>query len=282
MPRPAVPTTKLPSGEAVPVLGQGTWHMGDDRPKRKQEIAALRLGLDLGLSLIDTAEMYGSGASEELIGEAIAGRRDEVFLVSKVLPENATARGTVSACEKSLKRLGTDRLDLYLLHWRGSVPVAETLEGFAALVRAGKIRHWGVSNFDVDETMELWSLSGSDEAQTNQVLYNLSRRGIEFDLLPLLQRRRIPIMAYSPIEQGRLVKNGTLRDIAERHDATPAQVALAWVLRQAGVIAIPKAANEQHVRENRAALALRLSAEDLVALDLAFPPPGGPAPMEMI
>ena len=282
MPRPAVPTTKLPSGEAVPVLGQGTWHMGDDRPKRKQEIAALRLGLDLGLSLIDTAEMYGSGASEELIGEAIAGRRDEVFLVSKVLPENATARGTVSACEKSLKRLGTDRLDLYLLHWRGSVPVAETLEGFAALVRAGKIRHWGVSNFDVDETMELWSLSGSDEAQTNQVLYNLSRRSIEFDLLPLLQRRRIPIMAYSPIEQGRLVKNGTLRDIAERHDATPAQVALAWVLRQAGVIAIPKAANEQHVRENRAALALRLSAEDLVALDLAFPPPGGPAPMEMI
>src|ERR1700680_2906392 len=282
MPRPAVPTTKLPSGEAVPVLGQGTWHMGDDRPKRKQEIAALRLGLDLGLSLIDTAGMYARRASEELIGEAIAGRRDEVFLVSKVLPENATARGTVSACEKILKRLGTDRLDLYLLHWRGSVPVAETLEGFAALVRAGKIRHWGVSNFDVDETMELWSLSGSDEAQTNQVLYNLTRRGIEFDLLPLLQRRRIPIMAYSPIEQGRLVKNGTLRDIAERHDATPAQVALAWVLRQAGVIAIPKAANEQHVRENRAALALRLSAEDLVALDLAFPPPGGPAPMEMI
>jgi diketogulonate reductase-like aldo/keto reductase len=282
MPRPAVPTTKLPSGEAVPVLGQGTWHMGDDRRKRKEEITALRLGIDLGLSVIDTAEMYGSGASEELIGEAVAGRRDEVFLVSKVLPENATARGTVSACEKSLKRLGTDRLDLYLLHWRGSVPVAETLEGFAALVRAGKIRHWGVSNFDVDETMELWSLSGSDEAQTTQVLYNLSRRGIEFDLLPLLQRRRIPIMAYSPIEQGRLVKNGTLRDIAERHDATPAQMALAWVLRQAGVIAIPKAANEQHVRENRAALALRLSAEDLVALDLAFPPPGGPVPLEMI
>jgi diketogulonate reductase-like aldo/keto reductase len=282
MPRPAVPTTKFPSGEAVPVLGQGTWHMGDDRPKRRQEIAALRLGLDLGLSLIDTAEMYGSGASEELIGEAIAGRRDEVFLVSKVLPENATARGTVSACEKSLKRLGTDRLDLYLLHWRGSMPVAETLEGFAALVRAGKIRHWGVSNFDVDEMMELWSLPGGEEAQTNQVLYNLSRRSIEFDLLPLLQRRRMPIMAYSPIEQGRIVKNGTLRDIAERHDATPAQVALAWVLRQAGVIAIPKAANEQHVRENRAALALRLSAEDLVALDLAFPPPGGPVPLEMI
>src|SRR6202521_5600341 len=207
----AVPTTTLPSGEAVPVLGQGTWHMGDDAGRRKQEIAALQLGFDLGLSLIDTAEMYGSGASEELIGEAIAGRRDEVFLVSKVLPENATARGTVSACEKSLKRLGTDRLDLYLLHWRGSMPVAETLEGFAALVRAGKIRHWGVSNFDVDEMMELWSLPGGEEAQTNQVLYNLSRRSIEFDLLPLLQRRRMPIMAYSPIEQGRIVKNGTLR-----------------------------------------------------------------------
>src|ERR1700730_8444312 len=164
MPRPAVPTTKLPSGEAVPVLGQGTWHMGDDRRKRKEEITALRLGLDLGLSVIDTAEMYGSGASEELIGEAVAGRRDEVFLVSKVLPENATARGTVAACEKSLKRLGTDRLDLYLLHWRGSVPVAETLEGFAALLRAGKIRHWGVCNFDMDETMELGSVSGRPHA----------------------------------------------------------------------------------------------------------------------
>lgn len=277
----AVPLTKLPSGEAVPVLGQGTWHMGDDRGKRREEIAALRLGLDLGLSLIDTAEMYGNGAAEELIGEAIAGRRDKVFLVSKVLPENATARGTVAACEKSLKRLGTDRLDLYLLHWRGSVPLGETLEGFVALVRAGKIRHWGVSNFDMDEMTELWSLSG-DEAETNQVLYNLARRGIEFDLVPLLQRRRMPIMAYSPIEQGRLLKNGALRTIAERHDATPAQVALAWVLRHEGAIAIPKAASEKHVRENRDALAVRLSAQDLAVLDFAFPPPGGPAPLEMI
>jgi diketogulonate reductase-like aldo/keto reductase len=277
----AVPLTKLPSGEAVPVLGQGTWHMGDDRGKRREEIAALRLGLDLGLSLIDTAEMYGNGAAEELIGEAIAGRRDKVFLVSKVLPENATARGTVAACEKSLKRLGTDRLDLYLLHWRGSVPLGETLEGFVALVRAGKIRHWGVSNFDMDEMTELWSLSG-DEAETNQVLYNLARRGIEFDLVPLLQRRRMPIMAYSPIEQGRFLKNGALRTIAERHDATPAQVALAWVLRHEGAIAIPKAASEKHVRENRDALAVRLSAQDLAVLDFAFPPPGGPAPLEMI
>ncbi len=277
----AVPLTKLPSGEAVPVLGQGTWHMGDDRRRRKEEIAALRLGLDLGLCLIDTAEMYGNGAAEELIGEAIAGRRDKVFLVSKVLPENATARGTVAACEKSLKRLGTDRLDLYLLHWRGSVPLGETLEGFAALVRAGKIRHWGVSNFDMDEMTELWSLSG-DEVETNQVLYNLARRGIEFDLVPLLQRRRMPIMAYSPIEQGRLLKNGALRTIAERHDATPTQVALAWVLRHEGAIAIPKAASEKHVRENRDALAVRLSAQDLAVLDFAFPPPGGPAPLEMI
>jgi diketogulonate reductase-like aldo/keto reductase len=237
--RTAVHITKLVSGEVVPVLGQGTWHMGDDRRLRKQEIAALRLGLDLGLTLIDTAEMYGSGAAEELVGEAITGRRDEVFLVSKVLPENATARGTVAACEKSLTRLGTDRLDLYLLHWRGSVPLAETLEGFAALKRAGKIRHWGVSNFDVD-------------------------------------------VAYSPIEQGRLLKNGALRAVAKRHDATPAQMALAWVLRREGVIAIPKAASETHVRENRRALDVQLISQDLAELDRAFPPPGEAAPLEMI
>jgi diketogulonate reductase-like aldo/keto reductase len=278
----AVPRTKLASGEPVPVLGQGTWHMGEDRQKRKEEIAALRLGLDLGLALIDTAEMYGNGAAEELVGEAIAGRRDEVFLVSKVLPENATALGTVAACERSLERLGTDRLDLYLLHWRGSVPLAETLDGFAALMAAHKIRRWGVSNFDVDDMTELWSLPGGDEAQTNQVLYNLTRRGIEFDLMPLLQRRGMPIMAYSPIEQGQLLKNGTVRVIAEHHDATPAQVALAWVLRHEGVIAIPKAANEKHVRENRGALSLQLTEEDLAALDFAFPPPNGPVPLEMI
>ncbi len=199
-----------------------------------------------------------------------------------MLPENATKRGTVAACERSLKRLGTDRLDLYLLHWRGSVPLEETLDGFAALVAAGKIRHFGVSNFDMDDMMELWSLPGGDEAQTNQVLYNLTRRGIEYDLMPLLQRRRIPIMAYSPIEQGRLLKNGTVRTIAEHHDATPAQVALAWVLRHEGVIAIPKAANEKHVRENRGALALQLTEEDLAALDFAFPPPDAPVPLEMI
>jgi diketogulonate reductase-like aldo/keto reductase len=281
MPAP-VPTTKLASGEAVPVLGQGTWHMGDDRRRRKEEIAALRLGLDLGLTLIDTAEMYGSGAAETLVGEAIAGRRDDAFLVSKVLPENATARGTAAACEKSLKRLGTDRLDLYLLHWRGSVPLEETLEGFAALMRAGKIRSFGVSNFDVDDMTELAALPGGGKAATNQVLYNLARRGIEHDLLPLCQRRRMPIMAYSPIEQGRLLNNGALRSIAARHDATPAQVALAWVLRREGVIAIPKAGSEAHVRENHGALALRLSEEDLAALDVAFPPPGGPVTLEMI
>jgi diketogulonate reductase-like aldo/keto reductase len=278
----AVPLTKLPSGEAVPVLGQGTWHMGDDARKRKEEIAALRLGIDLGLTLIDTAEMYGNGAAEELVGEAVTGRRDDVFLVSKVLPKNATALGTIAACERSLERLGTDHLDLYLLHWRGSVPLEETLDGFAALVAAGKIRHFGVSNFDVDDMTELWSLPGGDKAQTNQVLYNLTRRGIEYDLVPLLQRRRMPIMAYSPIEQGKLLKHGTVRTIAEHHDATPAQVALAWVLRHEGVIAIPKAANDKHVRENRGALALQLSEEDLAALDFAFPPPDKPVPLEMI
>jgi diketogulonate reductase-like aldo/keto reductase len=278
----AVPLTTLRSGVPVPVLGQGTWHMGEDPRRRKEEIAALRLGLDLGLTLIDTAEMYGDGAAETLIGEAIARRRDDVHLVSKVLPQHATALGTIAACERSLQRLGTDRLDLYLLHWRGSVPLEETLDGFVALVAAGKIRRWGVSNFDVDDMTELWSLSGGDEAETNQVLYNLTRRGIEFDLLPLLQRHRMPIMAYSPIEQGRLLKNGTVRTIAEHHDATPAQVALAWVLRREGVIAIPKAASEKHVRENRDALALQLSEEDLAALDFAFPPPDQPVPLEMI
>jgi diketogulonate reductase-like aldo/keto reductase len=256
--------------------------MGDDARKRKEEIAALRLGVDLGLTLIDTAEMYGNGAAEELVGDAVTGRRDDVFLVSKVLPENATALGTIAACERTLERLGTDRLDLYLLHWRGSVPLEETLDGFAALVAAGKIRHFGVSNFDVDDMTELWSLPGGDGAQTNQVLYNLTRRGIEYDLMPLLQRRRIPIMAYSPIEQGKLLKHGTVRTIAEHHDATPAQVALAWVLRHEGVIAIPKAANEKHVRENRGALALQLTEEDLAALDFAFPPPDKPVPLEMI
>ncbi len=274
--------TKLPSGLAVPVLGQGTWYMGDEAHRRADEIASLRLGLDLGMTLIDTAEMYGDGASEKLVGEAIAGRRDEVFLVSKVLPSNASRNGTIAACERSLRRLGTDCIDLYLLHWRGRTPFAETIAAFEALQDAGKIRHWGVSNMDVDDMREIERAPGGDAMATNQVLYNLTRRGIEYDLLPRAQDRGLPLMAYSPIEQGRLTEYPEVQDIADRHGVTPAQVALAWVLRQEGVIAIPKASTPEHVRENRAALDLQLTAEDLEELDDMFPPPDGPEPLEMI
>lgn len=278
----SVRTTKLPSGETVPVLGQGTWHMGEDARQRKNEVAALRAGLDLGLTLIDTAEMYANGEAEAVTAEAIAGRRDDVFIVSKVLPENATERGTIAACERSLKRLKTDRIDLYLLHWRGSPPLAGTLDAFAALVRDGKIGHWGVSNFDMSDMEELWDLAGGRAVATNQVLYNLRRRGIEHDVLPWCRKRSIPIMAYSPVEQGRLLNHRALQAIAQAHDATPAQVALAWVMREDGIIAIPKAGTIAHVRENRAALDLRLSKDDLAALDQAFPPPAGARPLEML
>src|SRR5882762_8630720 len=269
----AIRATKLPSGEAVPVLGQGTWHLAEDPSRRADEIAALRLGLDLGLTLVDTAEMYADGGSEELVGEAIDGRRDEVFLVSKVLPSHATRSGTVRACKQSLRRLGTDRLDLYLLHWRGRTPLSETVAGFRDLVADGLIRHWGVSNFDVDDMTELFSVPNGSEVSTNQVLYNLAHRGIEYDLLPWCQSRSIPIMAYSPIQQGRLLRNRSVMEVAKRHGATPAQIALAWVLRQDHVIAIPKAGTVDHVRQNRDALDIQLSALDLAALDSAFPPP---------
>src|SRR5438270_5877416 len=278
----AIRTIKLPSGESMPVLGHGTWGMAEDTRRRADEIAALRLGLDLGMTLIDTAEMYADGAAEKLVAEAIAGRRDEVFLVSKVLPSNASRRGTITACERSLRRLGTDRLDLYLLHWRGPIPLEETLDAFAALVRTGKIRHWGVSNFDVSDMEELVDLPGGTAVATNQVLYNLTRRGIEYDLLPWCRERGLPIMAYSPIEQGRLLGHRELQGVAARHGATPAQVALAWVLRQDGVNAIPRAGTPAHVRENRAALDLRLTEQDFAALDRAFPPPTGPRPLEML
>jgi diketogulonate reductase-like aldo/keto reductase len=277
-----VRTIKLPSGEAMPVLGQGTWGMAEGTRRRADEIAALRLGLDLGMTLIDTAEMYADGAAEKLVAEAIAGRRDEVFLVSKVLPNNASRRGTIAACERSLRRLGTDRLDLYLLHWRGPIPLEETLDAFAALVRTGKIRHWGVSNFDVSDMEELVDLPGGTAVATDQVLYNLTRRGIEYDLLPWCRERGLPIMAYSPIEQGRLLGHRELQNVAARHGATPAQVALAWVLRQDGVSAIPRAGTPAHVRENRAALDLRLTEQDLAALDRSFPPPTEPRPLEML
>ena len=278
----AIPTISLPGGATVVALGQGTWHMGESANRRKQEVAALRLGLELGLSLIDTAEMYASGVAEEIVGEAFAGRRDDIFIVSKVLPENATRRGTLTACERSLKRLKTDRIDLYLLHWRGSPPLADTLAAFATLISDGKIRHWGVSNFDADDMAELWGLAGGNAVATNQVLYNLTRRGIEHDLVPACRKRHVPIMAYSPIEQGRLLHHRVLEEIAGRHNATAAQVALAWLLRQDGTIVIPKSSNEAHVRENRAAADVRLTAADLAALDQEFPPPNGPRSLEML
>jgi diketogulonate reductase-like aldo/keto reductase len=283
MASPALRTVALPCGERVPVLGLGTWGMAEDPTRRKAELAALRAGLDLGLTLVDTAEMYADGAAEALVGAAIAGRRDAVFLVSKVLPSNASRAGTIAACERSLRRLGTDRIDLYLLHWREEAPLAETVEGLEALEASGKIRHWGVSNLDVDDMEALLHESPRGaRVQTDQVLYNLMRRGIELDLLPWCRERAIPVMAYSPIEQGRLLGNGRLRAVAERSGATPAQVALAWILRHEGVMAIPKAATEAHVRENRAALDLRLDDEDVAELDRAFPQPAEPVPLEVL
>jgi diketogulonate reductase-like aldo/keto reductase len=254
--------------------------MGEDPAQRKNEVAALRLGLDLGLTLIDTAEMYGEGAAEELISEAIAGRRAEVFLVSKVYPHNATLRGTSEACTRSLRRLKTDYLDLYLLHWRGTVPIAETLVAFQSLKRAGKILDYGVSNLDSDELKEAYALPGGEEIVTDQVFYNLAHRGIAWDLLPWCGDRAIPIMAYSPMDQGSLLDHPALKCVAARLKATPAQIALAWVLQQ-DIIAIPKAANPQHVRENRAALNVWLAREDLQELDRAFPPPRRKVPLEL-
>lgn len=254
--------------------------MGEDRRRHADEVAALKLGLDLGMTLIDTAEMYGSGGAEEVVRDAVTGRRDETFIVSKVLPSNASRAGTQRACEASLKRLGTDRIDLYLLHWRGSVPLAETVAGFEALKASGKILHWGVSNFDADDVAELSRVTGGKAVQANQVLYNLQSRGIEFDLLPAATG--IPLMAYSPVNQGALASNRKLDAIAARHGVTAAQVALAWVLRHSGVIAIPKAVKPQHVRENRAALDIVLTASDLAEIDAAFPPPRRKQPLDMI
>ena len=276
----SIRTTTLPAGEAVPVFGLGTWKMGEDSRHASAEADALKLGLDLGATLIDTAEMYGN--AETVVGEAIAGRRDGVFLVSKVLPSNASRSGTIAACERSLKRLRTDRIDLYLLHWRGGVPLGETVEAFETLKAAGKIRHWGVSNFDADDMEELFELPAGGNCQTNQVLYNLSRRGPEFDLVPWCRKQGMPVMAYSPVEQGRLARSGKLEAVAARHGATPAQVALAWAMARPGVIAIPKASRPEHVRQNIAALDLSLTPGDLAELDRVFPPPARKKPLEMI
>ncbi|TDC92625.1 aldo/keto reductase [Saccharopolyspora aridisoli] len=273
---------RLPSGGVLPVLGQGTWGMGERDSDRAAEAAALRHGLDLGIGLIDTAEMYGSGGAEEVVGEAIDGRRDEVFLVSKVFPHNAGRQGAVEACERSLRRLGTDHLDLYLLHWRGGTPLAETLEAFEELRDNGKIRHFGVSNFDSDDMRELWGEEGGSDCAVNQVLYNLTRRGIEFDLLPRCRERELPVMAYSPIEQGRLLGDPVLGRVAERHGVTPAQIAISWVLSGEGLCAIPKAATRGHVEQNHAVLEIRLSEDDLAELDAQFPAPDRATPLAIL
>jgi diketogulonate reductase-like aldo/keto reductase len=284
---PRVRTTPLPSGRAMPVLGQGTWRMGEDPSSRQSEIAALRFGMDLGMNLIDTAEMYGEGGAEEVVAEAIAGRREEVFVVSKVYPHNASRRGAVEACARSLRRLKTDYIDLYLLHWRGDIPLSETLEAFQRLKEEGKILEYGVSNFDVSDMEEALSLPGGDEIASNQVLYNLEHRGIEWDLIPWSRERGISTTAYSPVghkavDQKRLFRRAELESVASRHGVTPAQVALAWTLREPDVVAIPKAVKREHIRENRAAHDLKLTRQDFEELDRAFPPPKRKIPLETL
>jgi diketogulonate reductase-like aldo/keto reductase len=277
-----IATVSLPDGEPIPKLGQGTWEMGEQPARRAAEIAAVRAGVELGMTLVDTAEMYGDGATESLLGEALAGLRERVFLVSKVYPHNASRRGVQAACEKSLKRLKTDHLDLYLLHWRGSVPLEETVEGFEALRQAGKIRHWGVSNFDTDDMDELMTVPGGDACATNQILYNVARRGPEYDLLPWLAARDMPAMAYSPVDHARLPKRSALDAIADARGVSVFQVALAWVLQQPGVFAIPKAGRVEHVRDNHRALELRLDAGECAAIDAYFKPPRSKRPLEML
>jgi aldehyde reductase len=278
----ATKTVRLPGGERVPALGLGTWTLGDDPARRAEEIATLRLGLDLGARLIDTAEMYGDGRAESLVGEAIAGRRDEAFLVTKCYPHHGTRRGMRAACQGSLRRLKVEQIDLYLLHWRGEVPLAETLEAFGDLVRAGMIASWGVSNFDVADLEELAALAGGESLQTDQVLYHLGARGGEWSLLPWLRERELPLMAYSPVAQGALLQHPGLVAFAKEHGRTPAQVALAWVLRHDDVIAIPKAGRRDHLREDLEALERPLDEEELEELDRIFPPPDGPRPLETI
>ncbi|MBB3999578.1 aldo/keto reductase [Aureimonas pseudogalii] len=274
---------RLADGTSLPVLGQGTWMMGDAPRRRDEEIAALRAGIERGMTLLDTAEIYGDGASETLVGEAVAGRRDEVFLVSKVAPSNASRQGTIAACEASLRRLGVERLDLYLLHWRGRHPLAETLRGFDDLLAAGKIARWGVSNFDVDDMEELVAIEGGERCAVNQILYHPGERGVEFDLLPWLEGKGVAAMAYSPVGQGgTLLRDPALAAVGRRHGVSPAQVALAFAVRRANVFAIPKAGTTAHVIENAAAADLVLTPQDLAEIDAAFPPPARKRPLSML
>jgi diketogulonate reductase-like aldo/keto reductase len=272
----------LPDGASVPALGLGTWRMGETRGMATREAAALALGVDLGMTLIDTAEMYGDGGAEEVVAKAIAGRRAEVFLVSKVYPHNAGRTSAIAACERSLRRLQTDRLDLYLLHWRGRIPLAETVGAFERLRRDGKIVRWGVSNFDADAMHELWALPDGQECATNQVLYHVGERGIEWDLLPWMRKHRLPVMAYSPLGQGSLLANRRLAAIATRVGASAAQLALAWLVRQGDLIVVPQSTNPAHVRANRAAVGCTLDAATLAAIDAALPPPPGPSPLAIL
>lgn len=274
-------SVKLPSGNPMPVLGLGTWRMGEDERERGREADALRYGLDLGFSLIDTAEMYGDGGAEEVVAEAIRGRRDQVVIVSKVYPYNASRRAAIEACARSLTRLNTDYIDVYLLHWPGSVPLEETFAVFQDLREAGKIRDFGVSNFDLDLMQEARRRDG-EQVATNQIYYNLAQRNAEWALLPWQRRQGIPVMAYSPFDQGRLLDDPELAEVAERHGATPAQVALAWLLGQEGMVTIPKSSSPERVKENHGALELLLTEEDRTALDEAFPPPKRPTPIEII
>jgi diketogulonate reductase-like aldo/keto reductase len=274
-------TLRLLSDREIPILGQGTWRMGEKASQKQAEINALRLGIDLGMSLIDTAEMYGDGGAEKIVAEAIALRREEIYLVSKFYPYNAGYKELIAACNRSLSRLKTDYLDLYLLHWRGSVPLSETLKGLQHLKHQGKILDYGVSNFDIDDLQEADSLSGGKEIVTNQVLYNLMRRGIEYDLLPWCKQRPIPIMAYSPIEQRAFIKNFQLENIATTHSVTSTQIALSWLLHQDNIVSIPKATNPDHVKENHAALNIKLTKKDLQELDRAFKPPSHKMSLEM-
>ena len=276
-------TVRLPDGTEVPALGQGTWHMGERSGAAKDEAAAIRLGIELGMTLIDTAEMYGNGGAEEVIAEAIAGQRDKLFIVSKVYPHNASKTGVPAACERSLKRLRTDRIDLYLLHWRGSHPLQETVDALEKLRAEGKIRYWGVSNFDTRDMQGLVRLNDGASCATNQVLYHVGSRGIEFDLLPWCKQHHMPIMAYSPVGQGgSLLRSKALAAVAKRHNATPAQVAIAWTLRHDNVISIPKAADLRHVRQNAAAGAVVLTEADLKEIDSAHPPPAGKQSLDIL
>lgn len=278
----AIPTVTLPGGTEIPTLGFGTWMMGETKSETKAEVDAIRLALDLGMTVIDTAEMYGDGGAERIVGEALKDRREDAFLVSKVLPWNASYDGTIKACHASLDRLGTDHLDLYLLHWRGEHPLEDTVAAMEELKSAGRIRAWGVSNFDLDDMEELFSVADGENCAVNQVLYNLSRRGIEFDLLPWCQEHGIPIMAYSPIEQGRILHHPELIHVAKAYQATPAQVALAFLLERDEVIPIPKTSNLRRLQENRDAVDLDISDEDWARLDAAFPPPARKMPLAML